>query len=148
MSNRKTARQLRREWWLLCIRERPEGRLINCQGGMVMDDDLRYLIDEGVVGIKRLVAHGMRKFTMVFLKDGSTNPVGPVVCPCCKRMHYQTKGLIHKMSCVVPNSYNSGAYQGIALERCKRDMGPLSYVSWTGVNEQSERYIVPGRVIY
>jgi hypothetical protein len=148
MSNRKSASQLRREWWLLCIRERPKGRLINCRGGMAMDDDLRRLIDDGVVGIRRLVAHGRRKFTVAFLKDDSTNPVGPVVCPCCKRMHYQTKGLIHKMSCVVPNGYNSGAYQGIIQERRKKGMGLLSYVSWTGVNEQSERYIVPGRVIY
>lgn len=108
-----------------------------------MDDDLRRLIDDGVVGIKRLVAHGMRKFTMVFLKDDSTNPVGPVVCPCCKRMHYQAKGLIHKMFCVVPNGYKSGAYRasfrnaekgyGVTqlrvLDWCKRAKRAL-YRSW------------------
>jgi hypothetical protein len=103
MSNRKSASQIRREWWLVCIRERPEGRQINRSHCMSMDDDLRKLIRDGVVSVHREAAHtspfcNVRR-TVVRMKDGASNPPGHISCPGCRRSASTSNQVLHKVGC-------------------------------------------------
>lgn len=102
MSNRKSNSQKRREWWLLCIRERPEGRDVNRRYCMRIDDTLRQLIREGVVILFRRTIpsiHKITRYSCVKMADGSVNPPGHVVCPDCQRSAPLTVEITHKITC-------------------------------------------------
>lgn len=115
MSNRKSASQLRREWWMLCIREHLNGRRINASGQMLMDDDLRRLIDQGAVTLCRVNAGSGRK-TMVKAADGLPNPPGDIICPDCKRGSDASYAVEHKVGCVIGYQYPSSVHYRDAVE--------------------------------
>lgn len=119
MSNRMTAGQLRREYLLRIIRFSTDGRWVNCEGGLPLNDDLRRLVAEGKVVLTRhggpgrtdLVVpkprarwtlgkgRGIKRLTKARPADGVYNTSGRLECPCCGAMA-PTKGLLkHADAC-------------------------------------------------
>lgn len=115
MSNRKSASQLRREWWMLCIREQLHGRRINVAGQMYMDDDLRRLIASGVVTLHRVKA-GSGRQTMVKAADGQPNPPGVIICPDCKRGSDASYAVEHKVGCAIGHQHPGSVRYRDAVE--------------------------------
>lgn len=120
MSNRKSNSQKRREWWLLCIRERPEGRDINRSHCMRRDETLNQLIKEGVVTLFRRTqssGYALTRYSCVKMTDGSVNPPGHVVCPDCKRSGVRTNTIAHKINCCLTRNAWSPVAFGIKANR-------------------------------
>jgi hypothetical protein len=117
MSKRLTAGRLRREFLLRIIRFSVDGRWVNCEGGLPLNDDLKRLVAEckviltrhggpGRTGLRH--SHkvpyrvgkggGITRQTKARPVDGIYNQ-DRLVCPCCGAMA-PLKGLLkHSNSC-------------------------------------------------
>lgn len=125
MSNRKSNSHKRREWWLLCIREFPDGRMVNRSHCRQVDDDLRKLIAEGVVLMfRRTRSFGKRiiRYTHVRVADGSVNAPGYIGCPDCGRSAPTTNQVEHRIGCCIGRSYSWREAAGTRHDRRSKQL--------------------------
>lgn len=124
MSNRMTTSQLRREFILRRLRNNGYGgQYINLRGGWQMNDDIRRLIKDGHLVVKRTQGkgrtelsdtttayyrgNGFKRGSYIQLTDMSKmHKIKWINCPCCGAGAPQDIMLIHSNNCTIRDDHN------------------------------------------